>query len=293
MTQTHVIDGKEFAALLKTKIADQILNYKQNFTPGLATILVGTNPSSQIYIKNKIKTSHDLGIKSYHLDLPATISEIALLAEIKILNEDSNIDGILVQMPLPDHIDANRIINAIDPQKDVDGFHPINAAALYMNQKGLYPCTPTACIYLLKQTLSSLRGLKTLVIGRSMIVGKPLSLMLLHEDATITIAHSQTIDLKTLCLEADIIVAAIGRPHFLRGSWIKPGAVIIDVGINRSLDPDSKKIMGDVCFEEALGRASAITPVPGGVGRMTIAFLMYNTLKAACLRRGYEVPDMF
>jgi methylenetetrahydrofolate dehydrogenase (NADP+) / methenyltetrahydrofolate cyclohydrolase len=293
MTQTHVIDGKSYAALLKIKIADQILSHKPFFTPELATILVGNDSGSQIYIKNKIKTSHDLGIKSHHLDLPETISEEALLAEIKILNENSNIDGILVQMPLPNHIDATKIINAIDPQKDVDGFHPINAAALYMNQEGLYPCTPIACIYLLKQTLKSLQGLKVLVIGRSMIVGKPLSLMLLHEDATITIAHSQTLDLNIHCLNADVIIAAIGRPHFLRGSWIKPGAVIIDVGINRSQDPDSKKIMGDVCFEEALGHASAITPVPGGVGPMTITFLMYNTLKAACLRRGHKVPDMF
>lgn len=293
MTQTHIIDGKAYASLLKTKIANQVLNYINIFTPQLATILVGNNPGSQIYIKNKIKTSNELGIKSHHLEVPETISEEDLLKEIKKLNEDADVDGILVQMPLPDHIDATKIINAIDPQKDVDGFHPINAAALYMNQKGLYPCTPMACIFLLKQTLKSLEGLKTLVIGRSMIVGKPLSLMLLNENATITIAHSQTIDLKSLCRDADIIVAAIGRPHFLRGDWIKPGAVIIDVGINRSQDPNIKKIMGDVCFEEALGHASAITPVPGGVGPMTIAFLMYNTLKAACLRRGYEPPELF
>jgi methylenetetrahydrofolate dehydrogenase (NADP+)/methenyltetrahydrofolate cyclohydrolase len=292
VTQTHIIDGKEYASQLRLKIASVIQNCEPLFTPGLATILVGHNAASQIYIRNKIKISKELGIRSTHLDFESNISEYDLLAEIHKLNKNEAVDGILVQMPLPDHIDPYKIIEAIDPQKDVDGFHPLNSAKLYANRDALYPCTPLGCLFLLKKVIDSLNGLRALVIGRSSIVGKPLSLMLLHENATVTIAHSYTIDLKELCLESDIIIAALGRPHFIRGDWIKPGAIIIDVGINRDVESESKKITGDVCFEEALGRASAITPVPGGVGPMTIACLMYNTLKAAHLRRGLAIPDI-
>ena len=301
MTQTHIIDGKEYASELRVKIASaiqdaSILFSPDNpslFSPGLATILVGDNHASQIYIRNKIKKSQEVGIRPIALHFEDSISEKALLLEIEKLNKDEKVDGILVQMPLPDHINPQRIIASIDPQKDVDGFHPFNVAALYAGQEALYPCTPLGCVYLLKKVLQSLQGLRALVIGRSSIVGKPLSLMLLGEDVTVTIAHSKTRHLKEICLEADIVVAALGRAHFIRGDWIKPGAVIIDVGINRDIDTQSKKLLGDVCFEEALGRASAITPVPGGVGPMTIAFLLYNTLKAAYLRRQMPMPDIF
>lgn len=291
MTSTHIIDGKAYAQKIKKRIADDIKKHENSFTPCLATILVGSDPASIIYVKNKIKTSKELGIRSLHFDFPESFSQDELLREIAKLNQDPDIDGILVQMPLPQQIDSQKIIESVAPEKDVDGFHPLNSIALYLNKPGLYPCTPSGSMMLMKEVLGSLSGLNCLVIGRSLIVGKPMGLMLLNQNATVTFAHSHTHNLKELCQQSDVVISAIGKKHFVRGDWIKSGAVVIDVGINREPEIHPKKIWGDVCFDEALGKASAISPVPGGVGPMTIACLMLNTLKASCLRRNIPWVD--
>ena len=281
----RIIDGKTIAAELRGKIAAEVkrLSTQHGVTPGLAVVLVGNNPASLSYVGSKAKVTVETGMRSFDRRLPETVSQADLLALVQRLNSDPAVHGILVQLPLPPQIDAQRVLNAIDPGKDVDGFHPINAGRLASGLPALAPCTPLGCIMLAKTVHASLAGLEAVVIGRSNIVGKPLVQLLLAENATVTIAHSRTRDLPAVCRRGDLLFAAIGRPEFVRGDWIKPGATVIDVGINRVPAAGGKsRIVGDVAFAEASQVAGALTPVPGGVGPMTIACLMVNTLRAAC-----------
>lgn len=276
----RIIDGAAVAARLRQTIAARI-QAGGGPVPGLAVVLVGEDPASQVYVRNKGKATTEVGMRSIEHKLDASTSEATLLALIAQLNADPAVDGILVQLPLPKQIDAERVIQAIDPDKDVDGFHAINAGRLATGQAGLVPCTPRGCMLLLKEAAPQTAGLHAVVLGRSNIVGKPVAQLLLQADCTVTIAHSKTRDLPALCRTADILVAAIGKPEFVRGDWIKPGAIVIDVGINRVPAADGKsKLCGDVATAEAAERAGAITPVPGGVGPMTIACLLENTLTA-------------
>ncbi len=279
----RIIDGKILAAELRAKIATEVRALAaRGVVPGLAAVLVGDNPASEIYVRNKTKAVQEAGMRSYDHRLPGTAGEAELLALVRRLNDDPQVHGILVQIPLPAGIDASKIIAAVDPAKDVDGFHPLNVGKLNMNLPGLVPCTPLGCILLAKAVHPSLAGMEAVVIGRSNIVGKPLAQLLLRENATVTIAHSRTPDLPAVCRRADLLVAAIGRAEMIRGDWIRPGATIIDVGINRSAGEGGKaRLVGDVAFAEAAKVAGAITPVPGGVGPMTIACLLANTLQAA------------
>ena len=288
----RLIDGVAIAAGIRRRVARQtgILAERHAIVPGLTVVLVGSNPASEMYVRTKLKHAAEAGIRSRDIRLPADITQAALLDHIAALNADPTVDGILVQMPLPSHIEADAVTAAIDPQRDVDGFHPLNAGYLVAGWPTLTPCTPLGCIILLRSALGELAGLNALVLGRSNIVGKPMALLLLRENCTVTIAHSRSRDLPDLCRRADIVVAAIGRPEFVRGAWLKPGATVIDVGINRVERDGKRRVVGDVAFAEALGVAGAITPVPGGVGPMTIACLLENTLHAACLRRGIAVP---
>jgi methylenetetrahydrofolate dehydrogenase (NADP+)/methenyltetrahydrofolate cyclohydrolase len=291
-SSARLIDGAAIAAGIRRRVSRQaaalVADYR--ITPGLTVILVGNDPASEIYVRTKLKHAAEAGIRSRDLRLPAKVTQAALLDEIAALNADPTVDGILVQMPLPSHIDVGAITEAVDPQRDIDGFHPINTGYLAAGRAALTPCTPRGCIILLRETLGDLAGLKALVLGRSNIVGKPMALLLLRENCTVTVAHSRSSDLPALCRGADILVAAIGRPEFVRGAWLKPGATVIDVGINR-IERDGKRgIVGDVAFAEARSVAGAITPVPGGVGPMTIACLLENTLHAACRRRGIALP---
>ena len=279
----HIIDGKAIAAELRARIAAEVRALAQRgVVPGLAVVLVGNNPASEIYVRSKSKAVQEAGMRSFDEHLPATVSEAELLALVRRLNGDPRVHGILVQMPLPAGIDASRIIAAIDPAKDVDGFHPLNVGKLNMGLPGLVPCTPLGCVLLAKTVHASLAGMEALVIGRSNIVGKPVAQLLLRENATVTIAHSKTRDLPAVCRRADLLVTAIGRAETIRGDWIKPGATVIDVGISRLPGKEGKtRLVGDVAFAEAVHVAGAITPVPGGVGPMTIACLLSNTLQAA------------
>ncbi|CAN7541279.1 bifunctional methylenetetrahydrofolate dehydrogenase/methenyltetrahydrofolate cyclohydrolase FolD [Bosea sp. LjRoot90] len=281
----RIIDGKAAAAELRAEIGREIAALKATGkpTPGLHVVLVGDDPASRVYVASKEKLATEIGMNSVAHRLPAETTEAALLAKIAELNADDSVDGILVQLPLPKHIDTGRIIGAIDPAKDVDGLHPINAGLLAGGKNGLVPCTPLGCMLLLKQTLPSLSGLEAVVVGRSELVGRPVAQLLLQADCTVTIAHSRTRDLAAVVKRADIVVAAVGRPRMIKGDWIKPGATVIDVGINRMLDG---KLAGDVDYAEAAEIAGAITPVPGGVGPMTIACLLRNTLTAYRARRG-------
>jgi methylenetetrahydrofolate dehydrogenase (NADP+)/methenyltetrahydrofolate cyclohydrolase len=281
----RIIDGKAAAAELRAEIAREVAALKANGkpAPGLHVVLVGEDPASKVYVASKEKLAAEIGMNSVAHRLPAETTEAALLAKIAELNADDGVDGILVQLPLPKHIDTGRIIDAIDPAKDVDGLHPINAGLLAGGKNGLVPCTPLGCMLLLKQALPSLSGLEAVVIGRSELVGRPVAQLLLQADCTVTIAHSRTRDLPAVVKRADIVVAAVGRPRMVKGDWIKPGATVIDVGINRM--PDGK-LAGDVDYAEAAAVAGAITPVPGGVGPMTIACLLRNTLTAYRARRG-------
>ncbi|MGO4740521.1 bifunctional methylenetetrahydrofolate dehydrogenase/methenyltetrahydrofolate cyclohydrolase FolD [Bosea sp. 2KB_26] len=283
--QARIIDGKAAAAALRAEIGQEIVAIKaaRGLVPGLHVVLVGDDPASRVYVNSKEKLAGEIGMNSAVHRLPAETSEAQLLAKVAALNADDSVDGILVQLPLPKHINPDRVIEAIDPAKDVDCFHPINVGRLANGQASLIPCTPLGSMILLKQTLPSLAGLEAVVIGRSGIVGRPMAQLLVQADCTVTIAHSRTRDLPAICRRADILVAAVGRPHFVKGDWIKPGATIIDVGINRL--PDGK-LAGDVDFAEAVRVAGAITPVPGGVGPMTIACLLRNTLTAFHARRG-------
>ena len=292
-----IIDGKAFAAGLRAGIGRAVAGLaEEGVTPGLAVVIVGEDAASQIYVRNKVRKTLAAGMRSFDHALPASTGEADLLALVGRLNADPEVDGILVQLPLPGQIDPQRVIEAIDPAKDVDGFHPINAGRLLAGTPAFVPCTPLGSLLLIKSVLPRLAGLDALVIGRSSIVGKPMAQLLLQQDCTVTMAHSRTRDLPGLCRRADILVAAVGRPELVRGDWLKPGAVVIDVGINRVPDPAAgegrTRVTGDVAFREAAGVAGALTPVPGGVGPMTIACLLRNTLQAACLRRGLPMPAL-
>jgi methylenetetrahydrofolate dehydrogenase (NADP+)/methenyltetrahydrofolate cyclohydrolase len=291
----RIIDGKAIAADLRGKVTDAVhrLLRDQGIVPGIAVVMVGQNPASKIYVRNKSNAVTAAGIRPYDQSLPATASEAELLDLIARLNADDKVNGILVQLPLPPQIDPQKIISAIDPNKDVDGFNPLNAGRLASGFPGLVPCTPLACVRLAKTVHASLAGLEAVVVGRSNIVGKPVAQMLLAENATVTIAHSKTLDLPAVCARADLLIAAIGRPEFVRGGWIKPGATVIDVGINRIEGEAGKThIVGDVAYAEAAGVAGALTPVPGGVGPMTIACLVLNTLYATCAQHDLPPPQI-
>ncbi len=290
-----VIDGKAFAAALRGRIAAVVADLKSNhdLTPGLAVVLVGENPASQIYVRSKGKQTEETGMNSFQHTLPADTSQDALLSLIASLNADPQVHGILVQLPLPDQIDEQAVIDAIDPAKDVDGFHVVNAGRLATGGKAMVPCTPLGCLMLLQDRLGDLTGLEAVIVGRSNIVGKPMAQLLLGANCTVTVAHSRTRDLPGVCRRADILVAAVGRPQMIKGDWIKPGAAVIDVGINRiDSGGDRPKIVGDVDFAGAKEWAAAITPVPGGVGPMTIAVLLRNTVVAACRQRGIAEPAL-
>jgi methylenetetrahydrofolate dehydrogenase (NADP+)/methenyltetrahydrofolate cyclohydrolase len=288
--ETRLIDGKAFAADLRARIGAEVAALgaaHPPFRPGLAVVLVGADPASEVYVRNKAAQTVEAGMASFEHKLPADTREEDLLALVASLNADPAVNGILVQLPLPPQIDAMKVLAAIDPEKDVDGFHVINAGRLAVGLDALVPCTPLGCVMLLKHHLGSLAGMKAVVVGRSNIVGKPVAQLLLKEDCTVTIAHSRTRDLPAECRQADILIAAVGRPEMIRGDWIKPGATVIDVGINRVPKADGKtRLVGDVAFAEAQGVAGLITPVPGGVGPMTIACLLANTLTAAKRQAG-------
>jgi methylenetetrahydrofolate dehydrogenase (NADP+)/methenyltetrahydrofolate cyclohydrolase len=289
-----IIDGKAFSANLRGEIARKVDIVKQNhnLTPGLAVVLVGEDPASQVYVRSKGKQTAEAGMNSYEHKRDADISQDELLAIVDELNNDPNVHGILVQLPLPDHIDEEAVINSISVDKDVDGFHLSNVGRLSIGAKGIVPCTPLGSLMMLKDHLGDLSGKKAIIVGRSNIVGKPMAALLLKESCTVTIAHSRTHDLPGECRQADIVVAAVGRPEMVKGDWIKPGATVIDVGINRIEKEDgTTKLVGDVEFSSASETAGAITPVPGGVGPMTIACLLHNTLQQACRLNGIEVPE--
>ena len=285
----RIIDGKGFAEGLRARIATEVTELKaqhNGLTPGLAVIIVGEDPASQIYVRNKNKQTIEAGMNGWEFKLPDNVSQADLLAKVKELNADDSVHGILVQLPLPSQIDEHEIINAIDPAKDVDGFHVVNSGLLATGQNAMVSCTPLGCLMLLKDRLGELSGLDAVIIGRSNIVGKPLAALLLAESCTVTIAHSRTRNLPDVVRRADIVVAAVGRPEMVRGDWIKPGATVIDVGINRvpAAEEGKTRVVGDVAFAEAIEVAGAITPVPKGVGPMTIACLLQNTL-TACRRQ--------
>ncbi|MEK9673749.1 MAG: bifunctional methylenetetrahydrofolate dehydrogenase/methenyltetrahydrofolate cyclohydrolase [Rhodospirillaceae bacterium] len=299
MSSAQIIDGKAFAAGFRDKVAEAVAGL--NFKPALAVVLVGEDPASQVYVRSKGKQTVEAGMGSIEHKLPADSSEEDLLKLIDDMNKDSAINGILVQLPLPGHIDEAKVLAAINPVKDVDGFHVINVGRLWTGQDSLVPCTPYGCYLMLKNFVGDLSGKRAIVIGRSNIVGKPMAALLLQESCTVTIAHSRTVDLPERCREADIVVAAVGRPKMVRGDWIKPGAVVIDVGINRIDAPEKgmnddgmpkTRLVGDVAYDEAAKVAGAITPVPGGVGPMTIACLLRNTVVAACRQRRVPAPDL-
>ena len=295
MLATKLIDGKARADRLLADIAAAAASLRggPGIVPGLCAVLVGRDPASEVYVRNKGKAATAAGIASFQHVLPETTSEAELLALIATLNADDQVDGILVQLPLPKHIDPQRVIDAIDPAKDVDGFHAQNVGHLWSGGRALVPCTPYGCLMLLRDALPSLAGAEAIVLGRSNIVGKPMAALLLSENCTVTLVHSRSRDIPAILRRADILVAAVGRPQFVRGDWLKPGVVIIDVGINRVEVAGGKpKLVGDVAFAEAQGIAAAITPVPGGVGPMTIACLLRNTLIAACRRRGRAEPEI-
>ena len=283
----RVIDGKAVAEDVRRRVAADVAAFKREHgrAPGLAVVLVGDDPASQVYVRNKGKQTVEAGMQSFEHKMPATASEADVLAMVAKLNRDDEVDGILVQLPLPKHIREARVIEAIDPAKDVDGFHPVNAGRLASGVPGLVPCTPLGCVILAKSVQPELRGLEGVVIGRSNIVGKPVAQLLLREDCTVTIAHSRTRDLPAVVRRADLVVAAVGRAEMVKGDWIKPGAIVIDVGINRVPgDAGKTRLVGDADYASCAAVASAITPVPGGVGPMTIACLLQNTVTAARAR---------
>lgn len=288
-----VIDGKAFAAEVRAKVASHVTRLKEEngITPGLAVVLVGEDPASQVYVRSKGKQTVEVGMNSYEHKLDPETSEADLLALIDRLNKDATVHGILVQLPLPKHLDSDLVINAIDPAKDVDGFHISNVGLLGTGQKSMVPCTPLGCLMMLRDHHGSLAGMDAVVLGRSNIVGKPMAQLLLGDSCTVTIAHSRTKDIADVCRRADIVVAAVGRPEMVPGDWIKPGATVIDVGINR-IERDGKTVLvGDVDYASAVAVAGAITPVPGGVGPMTIACLLANTLTACCRANGLAEPE--
>ncbi len=284
MSRATIIDGKAIAETLRREVAAGVADLKRErgIVPGLAVVLVGEDPASQVYVRTKSKATTDAGMLSFEYRLPAETADPALLALIAELNGRKDVHGILVQLPLPKHIDTRHVIEAIDPAKDIDGFHPINVGRLASGARALAPCTPSGCIILAKSVRSDLAGLEAVIIGRSNIVGKPMAQLLLAENCTVTIAHSRTRDLASVVRRADLVVAAVGRPEMVKGNWIKPGAIVIDVGVQRIVAADGKsRLVGDVAFDETAQVAGAITPVPGGVGPMTVACLLRNTLQAA------------
>jgi methylenetetrahydrofolate dehydrogenase (NADP+)/methenyltetrahydrofolate cyclohydrolase len=294
MTASNIIDGKAFAAKVREDVARRakILKEKHGLVPGLAVVLVGENPASEVYVRNKARQTVEVGLNSFKHELDVNASEKDLLALVAALNADPKVHGILVQLPLPDQINSQKVLDAIDPAKDVDGFHALNTGKLWSGGKAMVPCTPLGCIMMLKDRLGNLAGKNAVVVGRSNIVGKPMAALLLNESCTVTIAHSKTKDLPGVCRQADILVAAVGKAEMIKGDWVKPGAAVIDVGINRIDLPDGKtKLVGDVDFAGAAKVAGAITPVPGGVGPMTIACLLVNTLTAACRQAGIPEPE--
>ncbi|NWG71127.1 MAG: bifunctional methylenetetrahydrofolate dehydrogenase/methenyltetrahydrofolate cyclohydrolase FolD [Parvularculaceae bacterium] len=288
-----LIDGKKIAGELRARIADAVsAMHGRGVSPGLAVVLVGDDPASDVYVRNKGKAAEAAGIRSFEHRLPAATPEADVVALVRRLNADEAVDGVLVQMPLPAHISAARVIGEIAPAKDVDGLTSVNAGRLLLGETGLVPCTPQGSIILIKSVLPRLEGKNAVVLGRSILVGKPLALLLLAENCTVTIAHSKTRDLAALCRSADILCAAVGRPRLVAGDFVKEGAVVIDVGINRVEDGGKARLVGDVDFEAASSRAGAITPAPGGVGPMTIACLLRNTVLAAARRRGLPDPNL-
>ena len=292
----QVIDGKAFAATIRERVAEGVaaLQASHGITPGLAVVLVGEDPASQVYVRNKGKQTLAAGMASFEHRLEASTSEADILALVEQLNTDPAVHGILVQLPLPRHVDEAKVINAITPDKDVDGFTILNVGRLGTGQEAMVPCTPLGCLMMLREHHGNLSGLDAVVVGRSNIVGKPMAQLLLGESCTVTIAHSRTKDLGALCRRADILVAAVGRPEMIPGDWVKPGATVIDVGINRVAHPDDPaktRLVGDVDFDSCAAVAGAITPVPGGVGPMTIACLLANTLTACCRANGLRAPE--
>ena len=298
MADAEIIDGKVFAQKLRSRItsATEIIKRKYNSTPGLAVVVVGEDPASEVYVRNKGKQTIECGMVSFEHKLTDEVSQSELLDLIQKLNSDESVDGILVQLPLPEHIDPQAVLDAINPQKDVDGFHVVNAGKLATGGDALVPCTPLGCLLMLKDYFGDLSGKNAVVVGRSNIVGKPMAALLTRESCTVTIAHSRTKDLPSVCRSADILIAAVGKAEMVRGDWVNNETVVIDVGINRIPAPErgegKMRLVGDVNFEEVKQNAKAITPVPGGVGPMTIAVLLRNTIQAACQRRGWDLPNL-
>ena len=293
----QIIDGKKFSQTLRDKVKNcvDLIKEKKGITPGLAVILVGEDPASQVYVRNKGKQTIEAGMNSYEHKLDASTSSEVLLNLIKKLNKDKNVHGILCQLPLPKHLNEKEVINSIDPEKDVDGFHISNVGLLNTGQKSMIPCTPLGCLLLLKDRIGNLSGKSAVIVGRSNIVGKPMANLLLQENCTVTIAHSRTENIESICAQADIIVAAVGRPEMIKKEWVRPGATVIDVGINRvikKIDGVEKTVLvGDVCFSDMAGVADGVTPVPGGVGPMTIACLLANTVTASYRSQGLSDPE--
>ena len=293
----EVIDGKKYSQALRDKVKNfvEIIKEKKKITPGLAVILVGEDPASQVYVRNKGKQTLEAGMNSYEYKLDASTSANKLLTLIEKLNKDANVHGILCQLPLPDHLNEQEVINAIDPKKDVDGFHISNVGLLNTGQKSMIPCTPLGCLLLLKDRLGDLTGKNAVIVGRSNIVGKPMANLLLQENCTVTITHSRTKNIESICASADIVVAAVGRPEMIKKEWVKQGATVIDVGINRvtkNIEGEEKHVLvGDVCFSEMAGLVAGVTPVPGGVGPMTIACLLANTVTACFRSQNLSDPE--
>ncbi|MDZ4778515.1 MAG: bifunctional methylenetetrahydrofolate dehydrogenase/methenyltetrahydrofolate cyclohydrolase FolD [Alphaproteobacteria bacterium] len=290
----RVIDGKAIAANLRAKVGTAVAALPGQ--PTLAVVIVGADPASHVYVRSKVKETGAAGMRSLHIELPADVAEADVIARVRALSEDPDVDGILVQLPLPAHIDTQRVLDAIDPAKDVDGLTDASAGRLALGKPGLRPCTPYGCVILAQSTGEKLAGKNVVVLGRSILVGRPAALLFLAEDCTVTIAHSKTRDLAGLCRTADILVPAIGRPEFVQGDWVREGAIVLDVGINRVPAPEKgegkTRLVGDVAYDAAAARAGWITPVPGGVGPMTIACLLRNTVLAACARRGWPPPAL-
>jgi methylenetetrahydrofolate dehydrogenase (NADP+)/methenyltetrahydrofolate cyclohydrolase len=289
--QTRVIDGKAVAAEVRAGVAKDVaaLKASHGLTPGLAVVLVGEDPASKVYVKNKGEQTKEAGMNSWEYKLPADTSEADILAIVQKLNNDPAVNGILVQLPLPKHVNAERVLNTIDPNKDVDGFHPVNVGRLWIGERTLVPCTPTGSVILAKTVQPNLSGLNAVVIGRSNIVGKPVAALLLRENCTVTVAHSRTKNIESVVKGADLLIAAVGIPEMVKGDWVKPGAIVIDVGINRVPAENGKtKLVGDCDYASCAAVAGAITPVPGGVGPMTIACLLQNTVEAAKIQHGIK-----
>ena len=290
----NIIDGKLFAEKLRQSIKKAVseLDQTHQIQPGLAVVLVGEDPASQVYVRNKVKQTKEVGMDSMEFVLPVDTSEQTLLDKVDELNNDPKVNGILVQLPLPSHIDSAKVLNAISAAKDVDGFHPLNVGALAVGEPTLVPCTPLGCLMMAADYHGDLSGLNAVVVGRSNIVGKPMMQLLLQRNCTVTVVHSRSKNIAEICRSADLLVAAVGRPEMVKGDWIKPGATVIDVGINRITKEDGKtKLVGDVDFASAELIAGAITPVPGGVGPMTIACLLHNTVTASCQQNGVDLPS--